>query len=313
MKHFILFGVILLGCQTSDNGNNENSKEDCVSSISVNREYYDEKIITVKNYHGSMSEPQISRNQNVLFFNDKPAHDDDMDIHYAVHEDSEPDPDVFKYIGKVEGVNSSKLDGVPAIDKYDNFYFVSTRSYRSDFITLFGGNIEPNFPVVVDNVKQVGENLTRKQDGWLNMDLGISWDGQTLFVAETLFTDDSGLPSLSDIRMANKVGTEFLWNEKSKTILKNINTECHLEYAPTLSDNNLELFFTRAGDLDDISSLKILVSKRSKTDEPFRKPELIEAITGLGTEGPSVSFDGKTIYYHKKVGKLFQLFRVKRK
>ena len=89
-------------------------------------------------------------------------------------------------------------------------------------------------------------------------------------------------------------------------VTASINTDA-LEYAPTTSADELELFFTRA----EGTVLSIWVAKRGSTSEPFGAPEKIEAIEGQ-VEGPTISPDGRSLYFHKLDGARFVIQRVTR-
>ena len=97
--------------------------------------------------------------------------------------------------------------------------------------------------------------------------------------------------------------------------MKNINTRDELEYAASISPDELTLYFTRArialaGNNMQISAdTKIMVAKRSSKTEPFGRPELISSVTGY-VESPAISSDGNTLYFHKMYQGKFTLFRV---
>ena len=80
-----------------------------------------------------------------------------------------------------------------------------------------------------------------------------------------------------------------------------------LNYAADLSAAELEIFFTRL----EAGSPAIYTASRTSKTKPFGRPHRIEAITGF-TEAPSISPDGKSLYYHKNEGGIFVIFRVTR-
>lgn len=91
----------------------------------------------------------------------------------------------------------------------------------------------------------------------------------------------------------------------SATLLAEVNTPA-LEYAPAISADDLELFFTR---LDGTS--QILHTVRPSAGAPFRAPEPIAAIEGF-VEAPTLSPDGLSLYYHRYLGTSFGIERVTR-
>ena len=76
-----------------------------------------------------------------------------------------------------------------------------------------------------------------------------------------------------------------------------------------ISKDGLELFYTRIGK----TNLKtaILVAKRSRVSDPFSEPEILGSIHGF-VEAPTLTGDGKTLYFHKREGSKFVLFKVHR-
>ena len=98
--------------------------------------------------------------------------------------------------------------------------------------------------------------------------------------------------------------------EKSVRIMVNINTDA-LEYAPAISADGLELFFTRL----DLATREtgIYRAVRDNKNAAFKQPEVIDAIDGF-VEGPAFSPDERSIYYHRlnTKTKKFELYRVTR-
>ena len=88
--------------------------------------------------------------------------------------------------------------------------------------------------------------------------------------------------------------------------MRNVNTAA-LEYAPAISADLLELFFTRASG----RQLAIYRSARRNRDEPFGIAERIASITGH-VEAPTLSGDGRSLYYHRLDGDRFVIYRVAR-
>jgi Tol biopolymer transport system component len=89
--------------------------------------------------------------------------------------------------------------------------------------------------------------------------------------------------------------------------MKQVNTSKNLEYAPAISSSGLELFFTR---LEGTSPV-IYVATRTDATSPFGAPRKITAATGF-VEGPTLTPDEDSLYYHKREGNLFVIYRVTR-
>jgi len=82
-----------------------------------------------------------------------------------------------------------------------------------------------------------------------------------------------------------------------------------LNYAPSTTPDQLELFFTRYD--RSANQIGIFHAARSSVDQPFGRAQRIDAITGFA-EGPTISADGRSLYYHQKVGDHYAIYRVKR-
>ena len=94
--------------------------------------------------------------------------------------------------------------------------------------------------------------------------------------------------------------------------MKNINTDA-LEYAPSISADGLKLYFTRASQLmagaeAPGAELRIMVATRISVNEPFGEPRALTALAGF-VEAPTIPLDGKEMFFHKKVGKNFVIYR----
>ena len=85
-----------------------------------------------------------------------------------------------------------------------------------------------------------------------------------------------------------------------------------LQYAPSTSADGRELYFTRAVTRDGRLRIDgIYVAKRDAVGTPWGKPSRIEAITGV-VEAPTVTRDGRRLYYHKQSGDRMVIYRVTR-
>ncbi|HEV8083627.1 MAG TPA: hypothetical protein VGP55_10515, partial [Chitinophagaceae bacterium] len=146
--------------------------------------------------------------------------------------------------------------------------------------------------------------------GWVNFDIEVSADGQSLYFVDAQF-DQTGNPHSTDLIIAQKNATGFQPLSNSNEIMKNINTDA-LEYAACISANQLEIYFTRLSVPFSITSQpEILFSTRKNINEVFSSPSKIESITGFA-EAPTISPDQRTLYYHKKENNKFVLYLVRR-
>ncbi len=246
--------------------------------------------VTVIGYSDHLMEPFITRDGNILMFNNS----NDASVNTNLHWATRVNDSTFEYKGEINGVNTSSLEGVPTMDMNGNLYFVSTRDYDQTLATLYQGNFNNGS---VTNLMQV-PNISRYQGGWVNFDVEVDSSGRTLYFVDGRF-DRSGGPYESDIVIAHKVDGEFQRLSDSDDILENVNTEA-LEYAACISQDNLELYFTRvATPLSASSKPEIFVATRLNADEPFRAPVKVQSITGF-VEAATISPGGEILYYHKK-------------
>ena len=255
----------------------------------------------------SAMEPFISRDNSILFFNsDKnDVAGSEKNIYYATRVNNI----TFQFMGAVKGVNSNQVDGVPTMDNHGNFYFVSTARYNKEnkFASAYKGKFIDGEVV---NIVPIPE-LSLNEPGWVNMDIEISADGNTIYSTQTFFNlkKNTG-PIESYFFKAHLKNGKFEIDENSREIFKNINTE-DLEYAASISTDELEIFFTRLihGNTPTFYSY---YAKRSDKDAPFGKPIMLKAITGF-SEAPAITNDGQLLYYHKKDNDRFYIYAIERK
>lgn len=258
--------------------------------------------VTINGYNGNSMEPFISPDGNTLFFNNLNAPPENTNLHWA----TKINDSSFQYRGEMSGVNTADLEGVPSVDTAGNFYFVSTRSYATTLSSLYQGNYSNG---AVTNV-QLTDAVSLHQPGWLIFDAAISANGQTLFLTDGRF-DNSSIPLEADLVIAAKNGGVFQRLPNSDDLLKNVNTQA-LEYAPCISNNQLELYFTRlALPVTPDSTPQMLIATRKSPNEPFSTPAVITSITGFA-EAVALAPDQKTLYYHKKENDRFVLYRVRK-
>ena len=78
---------------------------------------------------------------------------------------------------------------------------------------------------------------------WVNFDAEVSADGETLYAVDSRFSAD-GTPLTADLFMARRRDGAFERTADSDDLFHLVNTN-ELEYAPAVSSDGLELFFTR--------------------------------------------------------------------
>jgi hypothetical protein len=254
--------------------------------------------VQIDGYGGDAMEPFLSRDGRVLFFNSRNDPGSNTDIHYALRGDD----GVFVHQGVLNGTASPDLDGVPTMAGDGSFCFISPRDYRATLNSVFCGRFTGNR--VADVVPQ-GQLKTARL-GRLIFDVEISADGQELAFAEGDFSGGAA-PDSADLYLAERTHSGFV--RSTSHVFDNVNTDA-LEYAPSFSDDGLELFFTRLSGFWIFRKPQIYRAVRASRSEPFGTPVLVP-IAGF-VEGPSLSSDGRTLYFHKLVDGHFGIWRITR-
>lgn len=252
-------------------------------------------------YSGHAMEPFIAPDGRILLFNNSNDPKENTDLHWA-----ERVTDLtFRYRGKIEGVNSPALEGVPSLDRDGWLYFVSTRSYEATLSTIYRAKFRNGIATAPELVPGLSPNIP----GMVNFDLEISADGTWLVGVDGDLTGGP-IPRSADMFLARRTGAGFERVSNSQGLLRAINTSV-LEYAPAISRDGLELFFTRMTGALFWRKLTIEHAVRATADDPFGPSKTIAAIEGT-VEAPSLASDGRTLYYHAKVDDLYRLYAVTR-
>ena len=239
-------------------------------------------------------EPFLSRDGKYLFFNSR-NDAANTNIQFAEATDQG-----FTYRGVLYGTISFDLDGVPTMARDGRFCFVSPRDYRRTRVSVLCGDFDGN--KVTNTAPERG--LATERMGRLIFDVELSADGKTMIFAEGTFSGGA-VPDESDLYIATLGQGGFVRTHEGRRIFANINTS-ELEYAPALSEDGLELFFTRPSGIWPFSQPKIFRAKRATADEPFGIPEELKIDGHI--EGPSLAADG-TLYFHKRVDGRFEIWR----
>lgn len=254
--------------------------------------------VTIRSYSGHAMEPFITRDGRYLLFNNLNDPSVNTNLHYA----ERIDDITFEYKGEIGGVNTDALEGVPSMDSNGNFYFVSPRSYSQTFSTIYQGRFTKG--VVTDVALVAG--ISKGQPGHVIFDAEISADGNTLYFVDGVFNGGE-VPSAADIVVAYRRGSVFERANNNRALFVRVNTVDALEYAPCISEDGRELFFTRLKE----NQLGIYRAVRWNIEAAFETPRKVRVIEGF-VEAPTLSPDGRSLYYHKREEDLFVIYRVTR-
>ncbi|HRH52958.1 MAG TPA: T9SS type A sorting domain-containing protein [Chitinophagales bacterium] len=251
--------------------------------------------VTISGLTFDAMEPFISPDGNTLFFNSLNA-GGNTNIYYALKENDS----TFTFMGLVDGCydpSPEHLDGVPAMDTDNHFFWISLRNYPFVFENLFSGWYNDG---AVTDISRVNGDFYIYEPGWLIMDATINYEGNYLYFNNAYFNNCLlGMPCDARLGVAEKLNdTTFvkLWN--SETLFANVNDTNYIVYAPQVTQDGLELYFTRI--LNGTVNSEICVSTRANTDDAWSLPTVIYANLGFVPEAATITTDKKIIYYHQK-------------
>ena len=301
MRKYIFLSILLaLVIETS-------CDKDEVITSDITSEFKNEQRVTISGYSSDAMEPFISKDGNYLFFNNLQAVNG-KELYYA----ERINDTTFEFKGEIQGVNSSAVDGNPTMDDQSNFYFISTRNLDTEIKTIYAGVFNNG---IVTNLHQINGTINIPTPYWINMGVEISKNGNTLLVSNAKFNIGENFPNKGNIRIAIKSGNEFNIPNNETDILININTDNAIEYAGELSANELELFYSQVT-LSNPPKFKLYYAKREQTNGSFGIPiSITEPFAGninAFVEGPSLTNDGKKLYYHKLENGVFSIFMLLR-
>jgi hypothetical protein len=257
--------------------------------------------VVIRGYAGDAMEPFLSRDGRWLLFNNRNDPGVNTDLHCA----EQIDDLNFAWRGPIIGANGPALDAVASMDRKGWLYFISTRSYGRTFSTLYRARFTDGRAESVELV----EGVSRAKPGWVNFDAEISASGERLYLVESWF-GAKGQPQQADITVAERVGRTFTIRPDAGRLFDRVNAS-GLNYAPSTTADELELFFTRAPAPLGSSPPGIWRAARQSARDPFQAPQRVAAIEGFA-EGSTLSPDGRGLYYHARIGQRFAIRRVAR-
>lgn len=265
--------------------------------------FSDPQPVAISDYDGDAMQPFISPDGRFLLFNNRVDPREDTQLMIAENIDGQS----FLSLGEMVGVNSKSLDSSASLDRDGNLYFISGRSYNQDYSTVYRGRFNEGEVSAVTLAPGISEH----KPGRFSFDASISPDGNTLLLVDGHLGKGS-LPDQAEIGMAVRAGETFRRVPPGQAPFAAINTPGTLNYAPTLSADGLELFFTRLVTTDRSPAPVILRAARSSVREAFGPPQRVAAIEGHA-EAPSLSTDGTTLYFARRDTTHFSIYRVTRK
>lgn len=301
--------LLMIGCTSGHDGTGD------VNPITTYPSFGAETTVIINGLTFDAMEPFLSPDGTYLFFNNL---NDGINtkLFYAIKEDDT----TFTLVGELNGPNQMTtpyLDAVADMDSDSHFYWTSTRGYPDEPNNMFHGIFENGN---VNNIGRVRGDFYRTGPGWLAMDHGISLDGQFLYFNNARFdiTQSEGCsgPCETEMGVAKKINdTTFNKLPNGTEILRNINDMAYNFYAPCISGDHLELYYTRypTGPISAATQFEVCVAVRNSQSDNFSVPEVLfsESIGNL-VEAPTLTVDKQIMYYHKKVGDTHKIFMRRR-
>lgn len=263
-----------------------------------------EKKVNINGLTFDAMEPFISRDGQTLFFNSLNS-GGNTNLYYATRVNDT----LFNYIGLVNGCydpTPNHLDGVASLDSSNTFYWVSLRNYPIQIENLHKGVYSSGN---VSSIKRVYGDFNIATPGWLIMDAAISDQGNLLYYCNAYFNSCAfGMPCKARLGVAQQVNdTTFNKLNLTDTVFSNVNDTNYIVYAPQVTEDGLELYFTRI--LKSTVNSEICVSVRNSTTTKFSLPVVIHSNLGFVPEAASPSVDKQKLYYHQKEASgLFRIY-----
>jgi Tol biopolymer transport system component len=294
----ILGGIACLFCAAAS-GCGGSSGSVPISATATYDAFANPTSVAITGYSGDAMEPFISKDGQYLFFNNRNDPSVNTDLFFATRVDDA----TFTFLGPVPGAIGPTLDAVASLDTFGNLYFVSTRSYSTSLSTVYSGA----FTAAGVGAVSVVPGVSQQKSGIVNFDAEISGDGQTLWFDDGDYS--TGSLTAASIVIAQKSGASFVRLANSAALLATMNNG-DLNYAPSISVDGLELFFTRVSAVAGATP-GIYRATRADASSAFGAPELVTGAIGF-VEAPSLSADGRLLYFHKLVNGTFVIQVVRR-
>lgn len=287
----LILSLLIISCSSKEN--------DITESITY-PSFGSEIEVTINGLSLDAMEPFVSPNGTYLFFNNL-----NDGINTKLYYATKINDSTFNYEGELIGTNQitiPHLDAVADMDSNGNFYWTSTRDYPTELNNLFHGTFSAGN---VSDIARVQGDFNMNTPGWLIMDHGISLDGQFLYFNNARFDDvNCQGPCETTLGIAQKNNdSTFSTHPNSTSILQNINDANYIYYAPCISSDNLELYFSRylKGQITSNTVFEMCIAIRNNSSSEFTIPKVLfsETISNL-IEAPTLTVNKNILYYHRK-------------
>jgi Tol biopolymer transport system component len=268
-------------------------------ATSIYQGFLHPRPVVIRGYTGNAMEPFVTPDGKYMLFNNSNSAE-----HTTLRYATRLDDTTLLYGGEVSGANDSHaLTAVPTVTADGTLYFISTRSYPQTLSTVYEAQFRDREATDVALVA----GLAAPRPGIVNFDVDVASDGHSLYVSQGAFSGGSS-PDAASIVLYTGRAEGFTRDPSSGRLMKDVNDPSALNYAADISPDGLVLFFTRA-----VAGAppQVYRAERSDPSRPFGNVQLVGAATGY-VEAPSLSGDGRLLYYHHKTGNHFMIFVVSR-
>jgi hypothetical protein len=259
--------------------------------------------VTIRGLTFDAMEPFISTDGNTLYFNSRNA-GPTTDLFYA----TKVNDTLFTFVGPVGGCydpSPEHLDAVASMDSANNFYWVTLRGlpnlYRGKYLNGTVSNYTPAYG-----------DFNIFTPGWVVFDAAINYQGDLLYYTNgyygPTYTECGAVPCETNLGVAQKVN-DSIFQKLSNTaaIFAQVNDTNYLAYAPQITQDGLELYFTRL--LKNSVNTEICVAVRSSPFDIFSAPMVLHSNLGFLPEAASPTTDKQAIYYHQRdFSSVFNIF-----
>jgi hypothetical protein len=257
--------------------------------------------VTIHGYTGDELEPYISPDGKYLLFNNGYG----ADVHTVLQYATSDGDGTFTYAGEIQGANDPvALNAAASLADDGTMYFTSTRNYP---ITL-SATYTAKFAAGSVTGVQLVPGLAAPTLGTINFDVSVSANDKSLYVSQG--SGSNPFPNSASILLYDKTKTGFNLDPKTTSILAAVNKANTLTYAADISANGKEFFYTQMA--LPAGQPAIYRAIRSSVGQPFSHVQQVAAATGF-VEAPSLSADGKTLYFHRNDGTRFVIYMATRR
>jgi len=295
----IITAIFLFSCSSSD---------DSIDPTNSQIKYGKPLEVNIDGYTADAMEPFISPDGTTLYFNSL-NDGNNTKLYYA----TKTNTTTFTFKGELIGaneINPSQLNAVADLDSNNNFYWTSVREYPDKRDNLHFGTLTNG---TVTNIARVQGDFYILESGWILMDHGVNYDGSILYYNNARFDDTLCLgPCETQLGIAQKTSQgNFEKISNSDDILQNISNANYIYYAPNISKDNLELYYTRylKENVNSNTIVEICIATRTSNNAIFSEPKVLFSNTlenGI-IEAPTLTTDKQFMYYHKKINGLHKI------